>query len=116
MTASTIAICASQPHVADVVGALADADSSLRVLHEQARPLLVLLRGERPVLTIEAPTLVQVTGEASRLFGPAMRVADEPAWWVTCHHAASDDHAAVLAVAVADRLAAECAGVSWQSR
>lgn len=115
MTASTIAICADQPHLADVVSALAHVDPSLRVLHDESNPLLVLLRDERPILTLEAPTLVQVGGEASRLLGSAMRNADEPAWWITCHYPATDSEAAALARAVADRLANDCAGASWQS-
>ena len=42
MTGVTIAVCATQPRLADLVTALAEADPTLRVLHDQERAVLVL--------------------------------------------------------------------------
>lgn len=115
MTGLTIAVCAAQPRLADLVTALAEADPTLRVLQDEDRAVLVLLRGEHPVLTVEAPVLVQVPGEASRLLGPTMRQADGPGWWVHYHYAAGDAEAAALAAAAGHRLAGQCEGALWQS-
>lgn len=115
MTGVTIAVCATQPHLADLGTALAEADPTLRVLHDQERAVLVLARGEHPVITVEAPVLVRVPGEASRLLGPTMRQADGPAWWVHYHYAAGDTEAAALAAEAGHRLALRCDGALWQS-
>jgi hypothetical protein len=115
MTGLAIAVCATQPRLPQLVAALAEADPTLQVLHDQERAVLVLAREAHPVLTVEAPVLVQVPGEASRLLGASMHEADRPGWWVHYHYAAGDTEAAALAATAGHRLASQCDGALWQS-
>ncbi|GGO89382.1 hypothetical protein GCM10012280_32390 [Wenjunlia tyrosinilytica] len=70
----------------------------------------------RPLVSIEAPVLVRVPGEAARLLGPDCAAAPTPAWWVEARASTAVKDAERLAGAFAGRLAALLGGTVWPPR
>ncbi|CAM5512335.1 DUF6177 family protein [Streptomyces abikoensis] len=69
-------------------------------------------RDGRPLVSLDAPLLVQVPGEAERLLGVRAPVQG-PFWWTEVRASTAVPEAAPLAGSVAGRLAALRGGVVW---
>ncbi|MEC4016762.1 DUF6177 family protein [Streptomyces sp. H27-D2] len=67
--------------------------------------------GGRPLVSVEAPLLVQVPGEAERLLG--VREAEGPYWWTEARASTAVPEAERLAGSVAGRLTALLGGTTW---
>ncbi|MDI9834460.1 DUF6177 family protein [Streptomyces sp. KAU_LT] len=65
----------------------------------------------RPLVSVEAPILVQVPGETGRLLGHP--VADGPVWWTEARASAAVPEAGRLAGSFAGRLATVLDGTVW---
>ncbi|WP_028800830.1 DUF6177 family protein [Streptomyces sp. 142MFCol3.1] len=68
--------------------------------------------GGRPLVSVEAPVLVQVPGEARRLLGIDVPV---PFWWTEARASTAVPEAARLAGSVCGRLNALLGGTTWPS-
>ncbi|TQK44364.1 hypothetical protein FBY35_5867 [Streptomyces sp. SLBN-118] len=70
--------------------------------------------GGRPVVSVEAPVLVQVPGEIARLLGTeAAAAVDTPVWWTETRASTAVPEAERLAGSVVGRLTALLGGASW---
>ncbi|MGW7252971.1 DUF6177 family protein [Streptomyces sp. NPDC054834] len=65
----------------------------------------------RPLVSVEAPILVQVLGETARLLDQA--VSDEPVWWTEARASTAVAEAGRLAGSFAGRLATVLGGTVW---
>ncbi|MEV5592892.1 DUF6177 family protein [Streptomyces sp. NPDC052496] len=66
----------------------------------------------RPLVTVEAPVLVQVPGEAARLLGAHVGV-DAPVWWTEVRATTAAEEAGRLAGSIGGRLIAALGGITW---
>ncbi|MEU1037111.1 DUF6177 family protein [Streptomyces sp. NPDC005907] len=69
--------------------------------------------GGRPLVSVEAPVLVQVPGEAQRLLGPSAAGVPLPFWWTEARASTAVPEAERLAAAVCGRLNALLGGITW---
>ncbi|MEV8312056.1 DUF6177 family protein [Streptomyces flavidovirens] len=69
--------------------------------------------GGRPLVSIEAPILLQVPGETRRLLGTDTDVADSPVWWTEARASTAVPEAEPLARSFAGRLVSVLGGTTW---
>lgn len=69
--------------------------------------------GGRPLVSVEAPLLIQVPGEAQRLLGDAVSAPDGPYWWTEARASTAVEEGERLAGSFAGRLAAVLGGTVW---
>ncbi|MGW6023339.1 DUF6177 family protein [Streptomyces sp. NPDC055099] len=69
--------------------------------------------GGRPLVSVEAPLLIQVPGEAQRLLGDAVSAPDGPFWWTEARASTAVEEGERLAGSFAGRLAAVLGGTVW---
>ncbi|NGO07567.1 hypothetical protein G5C60_07855, partial [Streptomyces sp. HC44] len=69
--------------------------------------------GGRPLVSVEAPVLVQVPGEAARLLGDDVPVPDVPFWWTEARASTATPEAERLAGSVCGRLNTLLGGTTW---
>ncbi|MCX4550034.1 MULTISPECIES: DUF6177 family protein [unclassified Streptomyces] len=114
MTKDVIALTPTMPDVWAVLAGLYAGGPGLRVdaAHDGA---VIQLRAPdgRPLVSVEAPFLVQVPGEAERLLGPGSAVPDGSYWWTEVRTSTALPEAERLAGSVAGRLAALLGGTTW---
>ncbi|MEU4208764.1 DUF6177 family protein [Streptomyces sp. NPDC026206] len=70
-------------------------------------------RDGRPLVSLEAPLLVHVPGEAERLLGSGVSAPQVPYWWTEVRASTAVPEAAPLAGSVAGRLTALLGGTVW---
>lgn len=112
MTKDVIALTAKMPDVRTVLAGLyaGGPDLGVNSLAEGA-VIQLCAPGGRPLVSIEAPILVQVPGEASRLLD--CDVQDRPVWWTEARASTAVEEAGRLAGSFAGRLAAVLGGTVW---
>ncbi|WP_199830910.1 DUF6177 family protein [Streptomyces sp. NBRC 110028] len=69
--------------------------------------------GGRPLVSIEAPFLIQVPGETARLLGTGNTAAEGPVWWTEARATTAVPEAGQLAGSFAGRLATVLHGTTW---
>ncbi|MGW3421321.1 DUF6177 family protein [Streptomyces phaeochromogenes] len=67
----------------------------------------------RPLVSVEAPILVQVPGETTRLLGTDTDLPDSPVWWTEARASTAVAEAGRLAGSFAGRLATVLGGTVW---
>ncbi|MFF4189182.1 DUF6177 family protein [Streptomyces sp. NPDC001691] len=67
----------------------------------------------RPLVSLEAPLLVQVPGEAERLLGGQVEAPEGPFWWTEARASTALPEAERLAGSVAGRLTTLLGGATW---
>ncbi|MFC5200199.1 DUF6177 family protein [Streptomyces kaempferi] len=67
----------------------------------------------RPLVSVEAPILVQVPGETTRLLGTGPGVPDSPVWWTEARASTAVAEGGRLAGSFAGRLATVLGGTVW---
>ncbi|MGH4014313.1 MAG: hypothetical protein ACRDSL_10375 [Pseudonocardiaceae bacterium] len=116
MTFDIVALCRDQPDAALIVAAMRQAGGGLKVDTVEHAQLVQLYHPDgRLLLTIEGARLVQVAGEAQRLFGIAEGVP-HPVWWVESRAPGADREAEAVARRFTHALVAATGGVSWSNR
>lgn len=116
MTYDIVALCESAPDAGTTLAAMRECGSSLRMTTIERGSFVQLCDGtDRPLVTIEAPRLVRVPGEAQRLLGIDADLP-HPVWWVETRAARAEPEAALLARRFTAALLSVTGGTSWQSR
>lgn len=111
MTKDVIALTPAMPDTAALIVALAAGGTGLDAASTADGAVIQLLgAGGRPLVSVEAPVLVQVPGEVERLLGTSART---PVWWTETRASTAVPEAAELAGAVAGRLAEVLGGAVW---
>ncbi|MFD5907657.1 DUF6177 family protein [Streptomyces massasporeus] len=112
MTKDVIALTPEMPDLPTLLAGLYAGGPDLGV-NTTADGAIVQLCGPdgRPLVSVEAPILVQVPGETSRLLDQA--VADGPVWWTEARASTAVAEAARLAGSFAGRLATVLGGTVW---
>jgi hypothetical protein len=67
----------------------------------------------RPLVSVEAPQLVHVAGEAERLLGPQVTAPEPPFWWTETRASTAVPEAEPLAGSVCGRLTMLLGGTTW---
>jgi hypothetical protein len=111
MTQDVIALARETPDVRAIVAGLRAAGDQWRVRQDADGAVVQLCDDAgRPLLSIEAPVLVQVPGEVNRLLGVDVPT---PVWWVEMRAPSGVVEGAVLARRFADELVRRLGGVVW---
>ncbi|GGV66251.1 DUF6177 family protein [Streptomyces massasporeus] len=112
MTKDVIALTPEMPDLPTLLAGLYAGGPDLGV-NTTADGAVVQLCGPdgRPLVSVEAPILVQVPGETFRLLGHT--VADGPVWWTEARASTAVAEAARLAGSFAGRLATVLGGTVW---
>ncbi|MEU2564293.1 DUF6177 family protein [Streptomyces longispororuber] len=114
MTRDVIALTPAMPDPKTMLAGLYAGGPGLRVgtLADGAVVQLCTPSG-RPLVSIEVPLLVQVSGEAERLLGDDVPVPDGPFWWTEARASTAIEEAARLAGSFAGRVATVLGGTVW---
>ncbi|MGX1668559.1 DUF6177 family protein [Streptomyces sp. NPDC055400] len=67
----------------------------------------------RPLVSVEAPILIQVPGETTRLLGTSPGLPDSPVWWTEARASTAVAEGGQLAGSFAGRLATVLGGTVW---
>ncbi|MFJ9342400.1 DUF6177 family protein [Streptomyces sp. NPDC101733] len=111
MTKDVIALTPKMPDTTALLVALAAGGTELDAATAAEGAVIQLLgAGGRPLVSVEAPVLVQVPGETERLLGTPCAT---PVWWTETRASTAVPEAAALAGAVAGRLAEVLGGEVW---
>ncbi|WP_328768181.1 DUF6177 family protein [Streptomyces sp. NBC_00286] len=117
MTKDVIALTPKMPDIHTVLAGLlaGGPDLGINTLAEGA-VVQLCSPGGRPLLSVEAPLLVQVPGEAARLLGNEVSVPEGPFWWTEARASTAVAEGEQLAGSFAGRLAAVLGGTVWPPR
>jgi hypothetical protein len=116
MTTELVVLSHTAPDRIAIVTALLAAGPALHLAQETSGGPITLLNDEGEALvSIQTPTLVQISGEATRLLG----VAPEPAlpyWWIDIQAGSESPRAAAVANRFAGALAETVGGTTWSNQ
>ncbi|GAA2657759.1 DUF6177 family protein [Streptomyces vastus] len=114
MTKDVIALTPKMPDIHTVLAGLlaGGPDLGINTLAEGA-VVQLCAPGGRPLLSVEAPLLVQVPGEAARLLGNEVSLPEGPFWWTEARASTAVEEGEQLAGSFAGRLAAVLGGTVW---
>ncbi|TGA88451.1 DUF6177 family protein, partial [Streptomyces sp. MZ04] len=114
MTKDVIALTPKMPDTWTVMAGLGAAgpDAELTAAADDA-VIQLCGTGGRPLVSVEAPVLVQVPGEAQRLLGDQVPAPDVPFWWTEARATTSAPEAEHLAGSVCGRLTLLLGGATW---
>ncbi|MGW0731717.1 DUF6177 family protein [Streptomyces sp. NPDC002851] len=114
MTKDVIALTPKTPDIPVLLAGLYAGGPNLGVetLHDGAAVHLCTPDGS-PLVTVDAPVLVQVPGEAARLLGDETPVPEGPVWWTEARATTAVPEAGRLAGSIAGRLAEILDGTTW---
>ncbi|MFG3363510.1 DUF6177 family protein [Streptomyces sp. NPDC048156] len=114
MTKDVIALTPTMPDLRTLLAGLyaGGPDLTVSTIAEGAVIQLCAPDG-RPLVAIEAPTLVQVPGETRRLLGESDAVDDGPVWWTEARASTAVAEAEHLAGSFAGRLTTVLGGAVW---
>ncbi|MEU2512839.1 DUF6177 family protein [Streptomyces syringium] len=115
MTKDVIALTERMPDALSVLAGLLAGGPDLTVATTGEGAVVQLCDAEgRPLVSIEAPLLLKVPGEAARLLGPGSEPSgDGPAWWIEARATTGVPQAEQLAGAFAARLTMLLGGRVW---
>ncbi|MFD7130483.1 DUF6177 family protein [Streptomyces sp. NPDC059894] len=114
MTKDVIALTPKMPDQASLLAALhaGGPDLELTATDEGAVIHLRTTAG-RPLVSVEAPLLVHVSGEAERLLGVESAAPQAPYWWTEVRASTATPEAEPLAGSVCGRLTTLLGGTTW---
>lgn len=114
MTKDVIALTPTMPDINTLLAGLfaGGPDLGINSLAEGAVVQLCAPNG-RPLVSVEAPLLIQVPGEAERLLGAEAAAPDVPYWWTEARASTAVEEGEQLAGSFAGRLAAVLGGTVW---
>ncbi|MGV9880027.1 DUF6177 family protein [Streptomyces sp. NPDC003006] len=114
MTKDVIALTPKMPDINTLLAGLFAGGPDLGV-NSLAEGAVVQLcaPGGRPLVSVEAPLLIQVPGEAQRLLGAELISPDMPFWWTEARASTAVEEGERLAGSFAGRLAAVLGGTVW---
>lgn len=114
MTKDVIALTPTMPDINTLLAGLFAGGPGLGInsLAEGAVVQLCAPNG-RPLVSVEAPLLIQVPGEAQRLLGAEAAAPDGPYWWTEARASTAVEEGERLAGSFAGRLAAVLGGTVW---
>ncbi|WP_340378929.1 DUF6177 family protein [Streptomyces sp. SS7] len=114
MTKDVIALTPKTPDQASLLAALhaGGPDLELTATDDDAVIQLCTAAG-RPLVSVEAPLLVHVPGEAERLLGAGTTAPDPPYWWTEVRASTATPEAERLAQSVGGRLTMLLGGAIW---
>ncbi|WP_330349665.1 DUF6177 family protein [Streptomyces sp. NBC_00582] len=114
MTKDVIALTPKMPDQASLLAALhaGGPDLELTATDEGAVIQLRTAAG-RPLVSVEAPLLVHVPGEAKRLLGAETAAPQTPYWWTEVRASTAPPEAEPLAESVCGRLTMLLGGTTW---
>ncbi|WP_328538098.1 DUF6177 family protein [Streptomyces sp. NBC_00344] len=114
MTKDVIALTRKMPDIWTILAGLYAGGPDLNVSSAHDGAVIQLrARGGRPLVSIEAPFLVQVPGETERLLGAGVQPPGQPFWWTDIRASTAIPEAEALAGSVAARLNALLGGTVW---
>ncbi|GHC48915.1 DUF6177 family protein [Streptomyces flavofungini] len=114
MTKDVIALTPEMPDAMALLAGLHAGGPELSV-HSLAEGAVVQLRTPdgRPLVSVEAPVLVQTPGEAQRLLDSQVEAPDVPFWWTEVRASTAVAEAADLAGSFCGRLTLLLGGTTW---
>jgi hypothetical protein len=108
VTYDVIALTSAMPDLPGLMAALMATGEDLRVdTPESGGAIRLYTPDDEPILIIDAPTYLQVPGEARRLLGDTAASLTEPLWWIeirAVERGSARAYARTLATALAQRL------------
>ncbi|MFE2186025.1 DUF6177 family protein [Streptomyces sp. NPDC059455] len=114
MTKDVIALTERMPDIWSLVAGLFAGGPDLDVRSAGEGAVIQMCdEAGRPLVSVEAPLLVRVAGEAARLLGPEAGGTGVPVWWTEARAATGVERAELLAASFARRLARLCGGSVW---
>ncbi|GAA1919198.1 DUF6177 family protein [Streptantibioticus ferralitis] len=114
MTKDVIALTPRMPDTRSIINALMAAGPDLRLQSIADGAVLQLCDdGGRPLISVEAPILIQVPGETTRLLGTDVACTSIPIWWVEARASTAVDEAGRAAATFASHLADHLDGTVW---
>lgn len=114
MTKDVIALTPKMPDLRTLLAGLyaGGPDLGINTLADGAVIQLCAPDG-RPLVSVEAPILVQVPGETTRLLGPDPDLPDSPVWWTEARASTAVAEGGRLAGSFAGRLTTVLGGSVW---
>jgi hypothetical protein len=113
VTYDMVALVDGTPSSQDVLAGLSAAGEHLGVRAVGSGAVLQLCDSEeQPLVSMEAPLLVQVAGEVERMLGPGIGPVETPVWWIEVR-ATARDGAKELAEKYAGTLVTRLGGRVW---
>ncbi|MDX3121575.1 hypothetical protein F3K20_20215 [Streptomyces scabiei] len=114
MTKHVIALTPKMPDTRTFLASLSAGGSDLELTATGDDGVLQLCTSVgRPLVSVEAPLLVHVPGEAERLLGPHVSAPPPPYWWTETRASTSVPEAEALADSVCGRLTTLLGGTVW---
>ncbi|MFI7399682.1 DUF6177 family protein [Streptomyces sp. NPDC049541] len=114
MTKDVIALTPKMPDTRSLLAGLHAGGPELSLTATDDGAVLQLCTpGRRPLVSVEAPVLVHVPGEAERLLDFQVTAPDVPFWWTETRASTAVPEAEPLAGSVCGRLTMLLGGTSW---
>ncbi|MGW2081801.1 DUF6177 family protein [Streptomyces sp. NPDC001939] len=114
MTKDVITLTPTMPDLRTVLAGLYAGGPDLTVSTIAQGAVIQLCAPDgRPLVAIEAPTLIQVPGETRRLLGESDAIHNEPVWWTEARASTAVPEAEHLAGSFAGRLTTVLGGTVW---
>ncbi|MEU7584304.1 DUF6177 family protein [Streptomyces sp. NPDC041068] len=115
MTKDVIALTPKMPDTWALLAGLAAGGPDAELATAAGTDAVIQLRGPggRPLVSVEAPVLVHVPGEAQRLLGAQVAAPDGPFWWTEARASTAIAEAERLAGSVCGRLTLLLGGTTW---
>ncbi|MFI1705821.1 DUF6177 family protein [Streptomyces griseoruber] len=116
MTRDVIALTPKMPDQASLLAALHAGGPDLELTATDDGAVIQLRTAAgRPLVSVEAPLLVHVPGEAERLLGAETTAPGLPYWWTEVRASTATPEAEPLAESVCGRLTMLLGGTTWPS-
>ncbi|BBC30672.1 uncharacterized protein SGFS_019660 [Streptomyces graminofaciens] len=114
MTKDVIALTPKMPDTRSLIAGLSAGGPDLGLTSTGDGGVLQLCtRAGRPLVSVEAPLLVHIPGEAERLLGPDVSAPPPPYWWTETRASTSVPEAEALAESLCGRLTTLLGGTAW---
>ncbi|GAA3845899.1 hypothetical protein GCM10022403_092190 [Streptomyces coacervatus] len=114
MTKDVIALTPKMPDTRSLLAGLHAGGPELNLTATDDGAVLQLCTAAgRPLVSVEAPLLVHIPGEAERLLGPRATAPEPPFWWTEARASTAVPEAESLAGSVCGRLTMLLGGTSW---
>ncbi|MFE1308413.1 DUF6177 family protein [Streptomyces sp. NPDC058755] len=114
MTKDVIALTEKMPHTPALLAALHAGGPDLSLTADDDGAVIQLCTAAgRPLVSVEAPLLVHVPGEAERLLGPHVTTPRPPYWWTEARASTAVPEAEPLADSICGRLTMLLGGTTW---
>ncbi|MEU4149565.1 DUF6177 family protein [Streptomyces sp. NPDC026659] len=114
MTKDVIALTPKMPDTGSLLAALHAGGPELALTATDGGAVLQLCTADgRPLVSVEAPFLVHISGEAERLLGSRIGAPEPPYWWTETRASTAVPAAESLAGSVCGRLTMLLGGITW---